>query len=281
MAHLENAGTRSALVDQMKLDQPKQPRRNLNLFHRLPVLLWLIVILGWELGTRDGSISRLFFPAPSTILVTLANMLTSGKLLTDLGYTLLRLMLGLAFGGSLGLLLGLLMGWSQVVRGVANPIVAAIHPLPKLALLPLALIIFGIGEQSTIALIALTAFFPMLINSMAGVQQIDNLTLEVARHYGVRGWTLIRRVIWPGSLPMILAGVQLAVNAALLVTVSVELVTARQGLGATIWLAWQTLRVEELYATLIVIALLGVITNRVLEWITGYALPWQRPTEKN
>ncbi len=281
MAHLENAGTRSARVDKMKIDQPEQSRRNRNRCHRLPALLWLIVVLAWELGTRSGSISRLFFPAPSTILNTLANMLTSGKLLTDLGYTLLRFSLGLAFGGCLGLLLGLLMGWSQVVRVVANPIVAAIHPLPKLALLPLALIIFGIGEQSRIVLIALTAFFPLLINSMAGVQQIDNLTLEVARHYGVRGWTLIRRVILPGSLPMILAGIQLAVNAALLVTVSVELVTAHQGLGATIWLAWQTLRVEELYATLLVIALLGLITNRALEWLTTYALPWQRSTEQS
>lgn len=208
-------------------------------------------------------------------MVTSAQMLMSGKLTVDLGYTLFRLTLGLALGGSLGLFLGLLMGWSDRVRGIAEPVVAATHPLPKLALLPLALIIFGIGESSKVVLIALAAFFPMVINSMAGVRQIDKLTWEVVYLYRARGWIIFRRVIWPGSLPLVLTGLQLALNAALLVTVSVELLSARQGLGATIWLAWQTLRTEELYATLLVIALVGLSSNKLLNWATLHLLPWQ------
>ncbi len=171
--------------------------------------------------------------------------------------------------------MGLLMGWSGRVRAIAGPVVAATHPLPKLALLPLALIILGIGESSKVVLIALAAFFPMLINSMAGVRQIDELTWEVAHLYRARGWILFRRVIWPGSLPLVLTGLQLAVNAALLVTVSVELLSARTGLGATIWLAWQTLRTEELYAVLVVIGGLGLASNSLLESATRRLLPWK------
>ena len=169
------------------------------------------------------------------------------------------------------------MGWSQTMRRLAEPLVAAVHPMPKLALLPLALILLGIGEHSKIALIALAAFFPMLVNSMAGVQQIDALTWEVAYHYQARGWILLKRVIWPGSLPLIWVGIRLAVNTALLLTTAVEMVTARQGLGAAIWLAWQTLRVEELYAALIVIALLGLGANWMVEKLSTHCVPW-RPT---
>jgi ABC-type nitrate/sulfonate/bicarbonate transport system permease component len=273
VAHLEDPGTRGAAeCRRSALTVPPPSTRMLRL---LPALFWLGTCLAWEFGSRNGWISRLFFPAPSTILVALAQSAASGALLLDLGYTLGRLILGLALGGVSGLALGLAMGWSRTVRLLAGPVVAAVHPMPKLALLPLALVIFGIGEQSKIVMIALTSFFPMLINSLAGVEQIDALTLEVARHYGARGFTLFRRIIWPASLPMVLIGVRLALNGALLMTVAVELVLARQGLGASIWLAWQTLRTEQLYVALLVIALLGLGSNAAIERITAHLTPWR------
>jgi NitT/TauT family transport system permease protein len=222
-----------------------------------------------------GLISTFFFPAPTTSLSTAVRLIASGELVTDLAYTLYRLSLGLVLGGSLGLALGLLMGWSRAVRDVAEPFVAAIHPLPKISLLPLLLVILGIGEQSKVLLTALAAFFPMLINSMAGVRQIEDVYWEVASNYGARGSTLLRRVILPGSLPMVLAGVRLALNSALVVTIAVELLTARQGLGARVWLAWETFRTEELYATLAVVILVGLATNWVSKALARRLAPWQ------
>lgn len=246
----------------------------------IPALFWLGALLVWEAGAQAGLVSPVFFPAPSAILRALAQMIASGRMLVNLGFTLYRLALGLVLGGSLGLLLGLLMGWSRLARTIAGPAVAAIHPMPKLALLPLALILFGIGEESKVVLIALTAFFPVLVNSMTGVLQIDHQTWEVAQHYGVKGWLLWRRVLWPGALPLVLTGLQLALNSALMVTVAVELVTAQQGLGTVIWLAWQTLRTEEMYATLVVIALLGLASNSILNSIARRLMPWQRKNEQ-
>ncbi len=246
--------------------------------HWLAPVLVIAALFLWELGVRMGRVSALFFPAPATILYTLWEMLASGQLVVDLRVTLIRLGVGLLVGGSAGLVLGLVMGWSPRLRGVADPLIAAVHPIPKVALLPLVLIIFGIGETSKIVLIALAAFFPMVISTMAGVCQIHPIHFEVARNYGARPSTVLRRVVLPGSLPMVLAGLRLALNTALVITVAVELLTAREGLGATIWLAWETLRTEDLYATLVVIAAMGIVFNLLLHSLATHLAPWHEIT---
>ena len=253
---------------------------------RRPRERWLpvAVILGglalWEIAARAGWISRLFFPPPSTILLTLARMMVSGKLWPALALTLYRLALGVVIGAGSGLLLGWLMGASRPVRVALDPIVAALHPLPKLALFPIFLVLLGIGEASKVALLATVAFFPMLINTLAGVRQIDRTYWEAAANYGATGSKLLRRVILPGSLPLALTGLRLAVNSALVVAIAVEMLSAREGLGATIWLAWQTLRTEELYAVLVVIGLLGLFSNHLLVIAAQRLTPWQTGAER-
>lgn len=245
----------------------------------VPAAFWVLVLVVWEFTSGGGVVSRLFFPPPSAIANTFVRQIRNGQLVGHLQLTLTRLALGVALGGLAGLLLGLWMGWSRTAREIASPLLAALHPLPKLSLLPLLLVIFGLGERSKVVVIALSAFFPMLINAMTGVRQIEELTWEVAEHYHARGLTLLRRVILPGSLPMVLAGAQLALNSGLTVTVAVELLSAERGLGATLWLAWQTLRTTELYATLFVIAMLGVLTNAVLGLLSRVLVPWRAKGE--
>lgn len=234
----------------------------------------------WEIAARAGWISRLFFPPPSTILLTLARMMISGKLWPALALTLYRLALGVVIGAGSGLLLGWLMGASRPVQVALDPIVAALHPLPKLAIFPIFLVLLGIGEASKVALLATVAFFPMVINTLAGVQQIDRTYWEAAANYGATRSKLLRRVILPGSLPLALTGLRLAVNSALVVAIAVEMLSAREGLGATIWLAWQTLRTEELYAVLVVIGFLGLCSNQLLMVAAHRLTPWQTGAER-
>ncbi|NCC34319.1 MAG: ABC transporter permease, partial [Chloroflexia bacterium] len=242
MAHLEHAGTRS------QTEAPNQGDViSMTAGQATPQLVrderWLsaFVILGvlalWEIAARAGWISRLFFPPPSAILLTLGRMMVTGTLWSALVLTLSRLALGVLIGAGAGLLLGWTMGASRSVRVALDPMIAALHPLPKLAIFPIVLVLLGIGEASKIALVALTAFFPMVINTLAGVQQIDHTYWDAAANYGARGWALVRRVILPGSLPMVMVGLRLAVNSALVVTIAIEMLSARAGLGATIWLA--------------------------------------------
>ena len=115
----------------------------------------------------------------------------------------------------------------------------------------------------------------MVINTAAGVRQIDPLYFDIARNYGITGVKVFWRVVIPGSLPMILTGMRLAVNISLLLTIAVELVTAQKGLGAIIWLAWETLRTEELYASLMVTAALGISFNIIMQQGMKFLIPWQ------
>lgn len=239
------------------------------------VLTVIITIMVWESGVHLRVISPLFFPPPSVILLTFIRLAINGKLTINVSASLWRVILGLVLGGVPGLILGLIMGWSPRLYRLINPFIAATHPVPKIAILPLIMILFGIGESSKVVVVAVTTFFPMLINTVTGVHQISPIHFEVAKSYGANLSKVFTRVILPGSLPLVLAGLRLALNMALLITIAVELVAAQEGLGAMIWLSWQTLRTEELYVSLGVIAALGLIFNFFLQRITVYSIPWQ------
>ena len=241
----------------------------------MPALVTVVVLIAWEAGVRAGILKALFFPAPTTIIRTLAKMIANGDLFVDLGATLSRLGQGLLLGSGVGLLVGLVMGWSRPLREVVDPFIAAAHPIPKISILPLVMIVFGIGEASKVVLVAIASFFPTMINTMAGVRQIHPIHFEVAGNFGAGLGKTFTRVLVPGSLPLILTGLRLALNTALVVTIAVELLTAREGLGATIWLAWETLRTEDLYVALLTTALLGISFNQALRFLAQRLIPWQ------
>jgi NitT/TauT family transport system permease protein len=232
------------------------------------------VLLLWEVCARTGIINQTFMPPPTRILSTLVNEIVHGAMLRHLSATLLRVFPGLLIGATPGLLCGLAMGWSPRLRRVADPFVAALHPVPKLSLLPLLMVLLGLGESPRIAIVALASFFPMLVSAMAGVRQISPVHFEVARNYGAGPLKVLRRVVLPGSLPMVLTGLRLSANNALALTIAVEIATAQTGFGASVWLSWQVLHIELLYATIVMTALFGISVNVVLQWLSRRLVPW-------
>jgi len=243
------------------------------------VFLTAGLLVMWELWARGKSVSTILFPAPSLIAATLARQVASGELAQMLAATLRRLALGFFVGGVPALLLGLLMGFSGKVRAAVDPLVAGAHSIPKIAVLPILMIVLGIGEAPKIVIVAAATFFPLLINTMVGVRQISPIHFEVAHSYGASAPRVFRRVLLPGSLPHILSGCRIALNSALLITIALEIVAARTGLGATIWLAWQTLRIEELFAALAVASLLGILFNATLIRLERRLVPWHSTPE--
>ncbi len=241
----------------------------------VPFIISLILLLSWEFLSRMDLIPALFFPPPSSILDYVYRSMLNGELPNALGFTLRRLAIGFLLGAVPGLVLGLGMGWSRRLRVIVDPFIAAFYPIPKIAILPLIMLIFGIGETSKILVISVSAFFPVLINTIAGVRQIPPVYLEIAQNYGAGWWKTLWRVVFPGSLPMTLAGIKIAVNTSLLIVIAVELIAANNGLGVMIWFAWQTLRIQELYAVLLVIALVGIGFDIFMQWISGQVIPWQ------
>jgi NitT/TauT family transport system permease protein len=240
-------------------------------------LSWLILgvfFAAWELAVRVHFVSATFLPPPTQIVAALAKGLWQGAMLENLRVTLVRVALGLGVGGGLGLVLGLAMGWSERVRAVIDPLIAALHPVPKLALLPLFMVFFGLNEAPKVIVIGAAALFPMLLNAAAGVRQISPVHFDVARNYGASRRQMLTRVVLPGSVPMVLTGLRLAGNVAFLSAIAVEMVGARTGLGATLWFAWQTLRVDLLFATLTLIALIGVSLNLAFRRLARRGAPW-------
>lgn len=240
----------------------------------LSLLSLLIVFFIWELCVYMGFISSSLFPAPSKILLALWKLIVSGDLTLALKFTLLRFFAGLISGCVLGALLGLMMGWWRGLYDFLNPFIAAFYPIPKIAIFPLFMIIFGLGEGSKFFTILLSAFFPMLITSVSGVWQINKVYFEVGRNYGAHGRNIFTEILLPGSLPSLLAGLELATNTAFVITISVEIISAHEGLGVLLWFGWETFRVSDLYAVLVVLAMLGVIFNYLLGRLAKVSVPW-------
>ena len=242
----------------------------------MPVIVGLVLLAAWEAGVRAGAIDSLHFSAPTTIAATTWRLLGNGVLLGHIGASALRVGLAVLVGGGAGLLLGVVMGSSTRLRAVVDPFIGALPPVPKIAILPLIMVIFGIGNVSLIIVIATGAFFPMVINTMAGVAQINPVHHDVAALYGASPWMRMRRVVIPGAAPSVLAGLRLALNTALLIAVAVEMIAARQGLGSMIWLSWTTLRTEEIYVAIAVTIAFGLAVNGAISLVTRLAVPWQR-----
>jgi len=239
----------------------------------------LLIIAGalalWELSARAGLIQSIFFPAPSAIAGSLAGLFRSGDLFVNAGITMGRTLAGFGIGAGTGLRLGYAMGTWPRLHGQLDPIVALLHPIPKIAVLPLILVVFGIDEASKIALGALGAFFPMLINTVAAVRHISPTYFEVARSYGAGPVRTFTRVTLPGSLPLVLTGARLSINVALMLVIAGELLVAQRGLGQMLWFSWQTMHIADVYAWLVVTGCLGVALNWLLEWTSTKTMPWR------
>jgi ABC-type nitrate/sulfonate/bicarbonate transport system permease component len=240
----------------------------------LPLVSLTGILLIWELCGRFGFLNPLFFPVPSLIAAAFFTMLADGEIQANLSITLFRVFAGFLIGTIPGIAIGLLMGASEKIRLLLDPVVAALYPVPKLAIFPLFMIIFGIGEFSKIMAVAVGCFFLVLINAMAGVRNINRVYFDVAKNYGAKKRQLFTRIILPASLPMIFTGIRLALGTSLIVVVGVEFVSANYGIGALIWNAWETFEIEKLYVGIFLCAVLGILFTVALKRAEKRITPW-------
>jgi NitT/TauT family transport system permease protein len=235
-----------------------------------------IVLALWELIVRVHLLDQRFFPAPSMIVEDFIAYAQSGQLVSDTLTTLSRILIGFVIGAVPGTILGLVMGINKWFRAFLDPIVSILYPIPKIAILPLVLLIFGIGEASKYSLVAIGVFFLMVINTEAGVRQIENIYLDVARAYRIRPLSFYRRVLLPGALPNVFAGIKLSIGVGIILGVAAEFTAAKSGLGFTIWNGWQTLQVERMYVALVMVSLLGFVLTTILDEAEKLFIPWIR-----
>ena len=243
-------------------------------FRLVSIISPILVVVLWEITVRAGLLDKRFFPPPSVVIITLIEMLKTGELLDHLSISLQRIFLGFLLGAIPGVIIGMLMGWSRWIRAILDPIVAAVYPLPKLSLLPLIFIIFGIGEISKVIIVALAGFFLVLLTTAHGVMNIDPVLIQAGRNYGAKGIKLFSKVILPATMPAIFNGLRLSLGICLLVIVAAEFVAANHGIGYLIWISWSTLSVKKMYVGLIVIGALGITFTKGLEALSKWIMPW-------
>lgn len=229
----------------------------------------------WEALSRSEVLDPRFFPPPSVILRQLTVMVDSGELLFHIGVTVRRVLLGFALGAIPAVALGLAMGLARPIRALLMPIVSAIYPIPKIAIYPLIIFYLGIGEASKISIVALSIFFLVLLNTMAGVLGVDRAYFNIARAYGARSRELVTTVALPGALPSIFTGLKLGMGFALIVIVGAELLGSDAGIGFLIWRSYQIFAVDQMYVGLLVTAVLGWLATISLDALERVAMPWR------
>ncbi len=237
-----------------------------------PVLLLVM----WEISGRLGWIDIRFFPPPSQIFETLVRLIKSGELLENMLVSLQRLFWGFLAGGIPAIILGICMGLWRPIRLAIEPLIAATYPLPKSAILPLVLLIFGLGESSKIVMVALGVFYPIVINTTSGVLQIPSIYLDVGKNFKASPWQTFRTIALPGALPSIFAGIKLGVGLGLILIAIAEMVGAQSGVGYMIWNAWQVLSIETMYVGLLTIAIIGFVLSLILDEVEAMVLPTRR-----
>jgi ABC-type nitrate/sulfonate/bicarbonate transport system permease component len=244
-------------------------------YQLLSIISPLALLLLWDVLVRLGVIDARFFPAPSTVATTLWAMAKSGELWINTEASLVRLFWGFLVGGIPALGLGIAMGLSPLLRAIVEPLIAATYPIPKSAIMPLILLIFGLGEASKIAMVAIGVFFPVAMNAVTGVLEINKIYLDVGRNYQASRGQVFRTIALPGALPFIMTGIKLGVGLGLILIAISEMLGAKSGLGYLIWNAWQILDVNVMYVGLFMIALLGFLFTHVLNALERWVVPWK------
>lgn len=234
------------------------------------------LLLVWEAAVQGGLLDARFFPPPSLVVVTFARLLADGTLAGHTAASLFRVLAGFAIGTAAGLGAGLALGTVRPLRVALEPSISALYVIPKVAILPLVMLIFGLGEASKVAIVAIATFFIVVINTTAAVVGVEPIYLEAGRAFGARRLSMFAHIVLPGALPAIFTGLRLALGTALIVVIAAEFVAARDGIGYFIWLAWNTLRPEEMFAGFIVVGALGMLSYGAVRWAGNRLMPWQQ-----
>lgn len=234
----------------------------------------LLLLVVWEALSRLGVLDARFFPAPTAIVETFVNLLVSGQLVTDILMTLSRIAVGFVLGAIPGVLLGLLLGSVRSVRLLLEPVFSSLLPIPKVAIYPLLLLIFGLGETSKYVIVAIGVFFYLFFNTMSGVMQTPPLFDDVARANGASRIQRRLTVSLPYALPSIFTGIKLATGGAFVIIAASEFVGAQSGLGYLIWSSWSTFAVSKMYVGIVTISALGYGATALEGYLERRLVPW-------
>jgi ABC-type nitrate/sulfonate/bicarbonate transport system permease component len=236
----------------------------------------LLLVIGlWQLAGSAGLVNPLFLPTPVAIARAIWQLAISGALWHHVSVSIMRIGTGWILGTVAGVIVGFAIGLSSLARGVGITFISALFPIPKIALLPLLILWLGIGEEPKIATIALGVFFSTAISVYSGVDAVPRNLIRMAQSFNVPFTTIVRRVVWPGALPSILAGFRITASVALLLVVSAEMIGAEFGIGAFVLQAGNLMQTDQLLAGVVILSLFGLAVGRLINLLETRLLHWR------
>lgn len=249
------------------------------------VLLPLAVIILWQAAGQGGSLFGGVLPTPDRVWKAWIIWAFgpgggfnaySGTWLANLVFSAERVAKGFACAIVVGVPVGVMIGWNRVVSGALDPTVQLLRPIPITAWLPFSIAIFGIQDVGAIFLIALGAFYPIVVNSAQGARDVERNLIRAALMMGASRWTVLRRVVLPASLPAIFTGLRIGLGIAWTAVIVAEMIAVKSGLGYVLWDAYYVGRMDVVIADMVSIGVLGLASDRIIILIEGWVLTWRR-----
>jgi len=234
----------------------------------------VLILIGWEAACRLHLIAADTLPAPSAVLAAGWRLTLSGELPRNLEVSFLRAVAGFAIGGGLAIAFGLLNGLSRLGERLTDTSIQMLRNIPHLALIPLVILWFGIGDTARVFLVALGVFFPVYVNTVHGIRTVDPQLMEMARSYGMTRWDLFRRVIVPGALPSIFVGVRYGLGIMWLTLIVAETIGANAGIGYMAMTAREFLLLDVVLLAILIYALLGKLADTLVRVLERLTLRW-------
>lgn len=265
------------VIEAPRLAESARPSERFSIDNAYQLISWLsplVLVVLWELLARAGVISTTVLPAPSVVAVTGGRLILSGELPHHLFVSCVRAFSGLFIGVTLGLTLGVVVGFWKLGDALLDRSLQMVRAIPFFAVLPLVIIWFGVGEGGKLFIVSLAVLFPIYLNTVLGIRQVDPKLLEMARIAKLTQHETIRKVILPGALPSILNGLRIAITVSWLALIVAETIGARSGLGFLATDAREYLRTDVIVLTIFIYALIGVISDVIARKLESSLLRW-------
>ena len=235
----------------------------------------ILLLMFWEVAPRVGLVDRTFFPPFSKVVEGLWGLAISGDLYAHFIASIVRSLSGFGLAILIAIPLGLIIGWYPLAKELLNPVLELFRNTAALALLPVFILLLGIGETSKISIVLFACVFPILLNTINAVRNVDSLLIRSAKSMGLSSYQLFYKVIIPASIPTIFTGIRMAGSASILVLIAAEMVGAKEGLGYLISYTQMNFQIAEMYAGIITISILGLILNYLLVFIEKKLSKWK------
>ncbi len=239
-------------------------------------IVLLALIIFWEVGPSIGLVNPAFFPTFSEVVSSWGGLLVSGELFDHFSASIVRSFSGFVLALLIAIPLGLLIGWYPLAKELLNPALELFRNTAALALLPVFMLFLGIGETSKIAIVLFACTWPILLNTIAAVRNVDPLLIKSARSMNISSFKLFLKVILPASIPTMFTGIRLAGTGAILVLIAAEMVGAKEGLGYLITYSQYNFQIPEMYAGILSISLLGLLINQGLLSVEKRLSKWKQ-----